>query len=68
MAQLRVWPKLPSSAFKGEISYEMQVSSPRLKSNTLPETNMETQKGPLKSTVLLQGDYMGFHVSLGECS
>ena len=34
---------------------------------TLPETNMETQKGPIKATVLLKGDYMGFHVSLGEC-
>ena len=28
---------------------------------------METQKGPIKTTVLLKGDYMGFHVSLGEC-
>ena len=26
------------------------------------------QKGPIKTTVLLKGDYMGFHVSLGECS
>ena len=26
------------------------------------------KKGPIKTTVLLQGDYMGFHVSLGECS
>ena len=34
---------------------------------TLPETNMEIQKGPIKTTVLLKGDYMGFHVSLGEC-
>ena len=25
------------------------------------------QKGPIKTTVLLQGDYMGVHVSLGEC-
>ena len=25
------------------------------------------KKSPLKTTVLLQGDYMGFHVSLGEC-
>ena len=31
-----------------------------------PETNMETQKGPHK--VLLKGDYMGFHVSLGGCT
>ena len=29
---------------------------------------METQKGPIKTTVLLKGDYMGFHVSLGECN
>ena len=35
---------------------------------TLPETNMETQKGPLKTTGLLKGGYMGFHVSLGECT
>ena len=26
------------------------------------------QKGPIKTTFLLKGDYMGFHVSLGECS
>ena len=25
------------------------------------------KKGPMKTTVLLNGDYMGFHVSLGEC-
>ena len=25
------------------------------------------KKGPIKTTVLLNGDYMGFHVSLGEC-
>ena len=25
------------------------------------------KKGPIKTTVLLKGDYMGFHVSLGEC-
>ena len=23
--------------------------------------------GPIKTTVLLKGGYMGFHVSLGEC-
>ena len=28
---------------------------------------METQKGPLKTTVPLKWGYMGFHVSLGEC-
>ena len=27
---------------------------------------MKTQKGPIKTTVLLKGDSMGFHVSLGE--
>ena len=26
------------------------------------------KKGPIKTTVLLRGDYMGFHVNLGECS
>ena len=40
-----------------------------LATRTLPETNMETpKKGPIKTTVLLvllKGDYMGFHVSLG---
>ena len=36
--------------------------------NTLPETNMETRKGPIKTTVPLKGGYMGFHVSLGECT
>ena len=25
------------------------------------------QKGPIKTTVLIKGGYMGFHVSLGEC-
>ena len=25
------------------------------------------KKGPIKTTVLLKGGYMGFHVSLGEC-
>ena len=34
---------------------------------THPETNMKTQKGPIKITVLLNGYFMGFHVSLGEC-
>ena len=26
------------------------------------------KKGPIKTTVLLQEDYVDFHVSLGECS
>ena len=26
------------------------------------------KKGPIKTTVLLKGDNMGFHVSLGECT
>ena len=26
------------------------------------------KKGPIKTTVPLKGDYMGFHVSLGECN
>ena len=25
------------------------------------------KKGPMKTTVLLKGDFLGFHVSLGEC-
>ena len=25
------------------------------------------KKGPIKTTALLKGDYMGFHVRLGEC-
>ena len=29
---------------------------------------MEPKKGPIKTIVLLKGDYMGFHVSLGECN
>ena len=28
---------------------------------------MDTQKGPIKTTVLLKGGFMGFHVSLGQC-
>ena len=35
---------------------------------TLLGTNMETQKGPIKTTVPLKWGYMGFHVSLGECT
>ena len=36
--------------------------------NTLPKSKMETQRGPYKDhTVLLKGNYMGFHVGLGEC-
>ena len=35
---------------------------------TLPETNMETQKGPYKDYSPFKGGYMGFHVSLGECT
>ena len=27
----------------------------------------QPKKGPIKTTVPLNGDYMGFHVSLGEC-
>ena len=43
-------------------------SSPRLGNpGTLPETNMETQKGPTKTRVLLKGGYIGLHVNLGEC-
>ena len=33
---------------------------------TLPETNMETQKGAYKDYSLSKRGYMGFHVSLGE--
>ena len=38
--------------------------------STLPETNMEAQKGPctIKTTVPLKRGYMGFHVSLGGCT
>ena len=32
-----------------------------------PETNLQTQKGPIQTTVTLKGVRMGFHVSLGEC-
>ena len=41
---------------------------PHVSLSTLPETNMETQKGPIKATVPLKRAYMGFHVSLGECT
>ena len=44
---------------------------------SLPETRSEQlhsrkltwkpKKGPIKTTVLLKGGYMGFHDSLGEC-
>ena len=38
------------------------------KTHTLPETNMEIQKGPYKDYSPLKRGYMGFHVSLGECT
>ena len=31
-----------------------------------PISNMSTQKGNLQSVILLKGDYVGFHASLGE--
>ena len=31
------------------------------------ELTCKPKKGPTKTTVLLKMDYMGFHVSLGEC-
>ena len=34
---------------------------------TLPETNMETQKGPYEDYSPSKRGYMGFHVTLGEC-
>ena len=41
----------------------------RKEESTLPETNMETPKKALETLQsLLKGDYMGFHVSLRECS
>ena len=40
---------------------------PKSKKPTLLETNMETKKAPIKTTARLKGDYLGFHVSLGEC-
>ena len=51
------------------ISHMATLGGPKYILHTLPETNMETQKGPtIKTTVLLKRDYMGFHVSLGECT
>ena len=35
---------------------------------TLPETNMETQKGPYEDYSPSKRGYMSFHVSLGECT
>ena len=37
---------------------------PRLPSRKLTQ---KPKKGPIKTTVLLKGGYMDFHVSLGEC-
>ena len=36
--------------------------------NTFPETDMETQTGPYDDYSPSKGGYMGFHVSLGECT
>ena len=35
---------------------------------TLPETNLETQKGPYKDYSPSKRGLYGFHVSLGECN
>ena len=41
---------------------------PRLSEEfTLPDINWKPKKGPIKTTLLLKGDYRGFHVSLEEC-
>ena len=45
----------------------VHIFTTRRITHTLPETDMEIQKGPMKTTVPLKGGYMGFHVSLGEC-
>ena len=37
------------------------------KSRTLPQTNMEPEKEPLKRTVVHRGPLLRFHVSLAEC-
>ena len=43
------------------LSQKSLNSGPSVQSDTLPGTNMETQKGACKG-------YLGFHVGLGECS
>ena len=35
--------------------------------STILETNVDIQKGPIKTAVPLKRGYMGFHVSFGEC-
>ena len=43
---------------------------PELNPLKLPSRKLtwKPQKGPIKTTVLLKGGYMSFHVSLGECT
>ena len=38
-----------------------------LRAYTPRKLTWKPKKGPTKTTVLLKGDYLGFHVSLGEC-
>ena len=48
-----------------------RVEGPELfKSDLIPSWKLtwKPKKGPMKTTVLLKGGYMGFHVSLGECN
>ena len=59
-------------------SYSFHSSKKAIRASVLADTlnkerlhsrklTWKPNKGPIKTTVLLKGDYMGFHVSLGEC-
>ena len=41
--------------------------SPGLAEGDVLKLTWKPKKGPIKTTVLLKGGYMGFHVGLGEC-
>ena len=49
------------------VSFRQGIVEVRNHENHTPGNNMETQKGPIKTTVPLNGGYLGCHVSLGEC-
>ena len=61
-----------TSASQLQSSYAIQTPLPKNFSSPrhLPSRKLtrKPKKGPLKTTVPLKGGYMGFHVSLGECT
>ena len=59
-----VWFRLCGVHLKGMRIARRATPRPNIHSR---ELTWKLKKGPIKITVPLKGDYMGFHVSLGEC-